>query len=171
MRYFKGFWKISCKHKSKKESTIFKYISAITASMQQPDNALIKDNKLFLKVNTKIYTMDTVIAVSNLFIDKLYISIDGEPGKEVTIELIPKFKINLIEVANEFNSELVKLAEIKKNDESMREIREAVLERALGFGIINNYPEEESEEEDFIKDPEGIRKPWEEEGSEKETKE
>jgi len=138
------------------------------------------ESKVIVKINPKIYPMDVVYSAAYIFLDKAYVLIDGDPKKEIIVELKPKKKENIETLGNEFNNELLNYANYKKFSEKNKDIRTMIVQRAIITGDpavvdqVQNSEDEldeetkkllkelESEDEDWLDDPEGIAIPWEE---------
>ncbi len=126
-------------------------------------NLDIKDDLVILSINPKVYPLDVIYSAAYVFLDRAYILLDGDPEKEILVELKPKNEEDLEKLGRDFNNELVSYADYKKRSENTKKIREILLQRAL----ITNDPSiiEDSnveEDEDYLEDPEGIAIPWEE---------
>ena len=136
-------------------------------------NLDIKDDCVVLSINPKVYPLEVVYSAAYVFLDRAYVLLDGDPIKEILVELKPKNKEDLEKLGREFNNELINYADYKKRAENTKKIREMLLQRAL----ITNDPSsisnpdlggefeelmKDSEEDDYLEDPEGIAIPWEE---------
>jgi len=93
------------------------------------------EDKTIIRINPKIYPLDVVYSATYVFLDKAYILIDGNPKKEILVELKPKDKKN-ISIGEEFNNELLNYANHKMFFEKNKDIRNAIIQRAL----ITNDP-------------------------------
>ena len=72
------------------------------------ENFEIKDGRIVVSVNPKIYHLDAIFSAAYIFTDKNYIILDGNPEEEIIVEIKPKEKTGEMEkIANEFNNELV----------------------------------------------------------------
>jgi His-Xaa-Ser system protein HxsD len=121
-----------------------------------------KGNKLVIKINSKIYSLDVIYTVCYVFLEKAYIRIDGDPNEIILIELTskPGFDIDLLE--KEFQNELINYAFHEQQLEKTKDIRTIMLQKALlgsGPTIDSNLKKAEIKE-DFTIDPESV--PWEE---------
>ncbi len=134
-------------------------------------NLDIKDDLVILSINPKVYPLDVIYSAAYVFLDGAYILLDGDPKKEIFVELKPKEggdKQELEKLGREFYNELINYSDYKKRAQNTKKIREILLQRAL----ITNDPSvlggefedlmEESEDDDYLEDPEGIAIPWEE---------
>jgi len=124
-----------------------------------------------IKLNPKIYPLEIIYSAAYVFLEKAYIKLDGDIDKEIIVEI--KSKDNEIKnIELEFQNELLNYAEYNTNLKNNKEIRQAIIQRALMTNdetIIDEIFEEIDDEE--IDDPEGIAIPWEEKyGKEFESK-
>lgn len=94
---------------------------------------------VFISVNTKIYALESIYSSAYIFLDKAYILIDGDPKKEVIVELKPKKEYDLEKLGGEFNNELLNYVTYSTLAKKNEEIRKMLLQRAL-FNV--NVPEE-----------------------------
>ena len=133
------------------------------------DNIKIDGNEVVLKINPKLYSLETIYSAAYVFLDRVYVILDGDSEKEVLVKLKPKKEVNLKEIAGEFFNELINYADYQKRAEKTKKIREVLLQRA----IITNDPSivkddeidkmlEDEDDADYLDDPEGIAIPWEE---------
>jgi len=136
------------------------------------------ENYVLLSINPKIYSLDVIYTVAYVFLEKLYLLLDGDAKKEVTIKLTAKEKLNkeeLEKLGKEFLNQLISYGFHKKQSEKNNSIRQIILQRALLTGAEANNDDIEEPgigndlEEDFedIEDPEEIAVPWEEKYGEK----
>jgi His-Xaa-Ser system protein HxsD len=124
-----------------------------------------KENNVLVSVNPKIYPLEVIYSAAYVLIDKAYIVIDGDPEEEVIVELKPKEKSTDLEIlGRDFNNELLNYAVYKTQSEKNAGLRQALLQRALltNDSSLVESTQTESEEVDYIDDPEGIAVPWEE---------
>jgi His-Xaa-Ser system protein HxsD len=115
-----------------------------------------KEGYAICSVDTKIYPLEVIYSAAYMMMDKAYILLAGDPESKITIEIRPKGKDSLKEIAYEFNEELINYAVYKQQSEKNRAMREAILQRVL----LTNNPQEGApmgpEKEEPIADPEGI---------------
>jgi len=148
----------------------------------------IKDNLLEFKINTKIYSLSAVYQAAYLFLDKVYIFLDGDPKKEVVVIMKEKSSfasasakamadkkasedkepVDLEKIAGEFYNELLNQLLREKVSQTNAKIREYIVSQALYNAVPNEVDEllKEVEEEDWQEDPLGIAKTWEEQNLE-----
>ena len=121
-------------------------------------------------VNPKIYPLELVYSASYIMIDKAFIILDGDPEKEILVEIRKKEKDQeLKELVQNFNEELLNYAVYKTQSEKNKNIRELILQKVLmtnGSGCFS-----ENKKEGVVEDPEGIMKTWEEANKEKDENE
>jgi His-Xaa-Ser system protein HxsD len=127
--------------------------------------------KLFL--NPKFYSLDVIYSVCYVFLDKAYISLDGDLDDKIIVIIKPKDGCDGEKIALDFNNDLLTHADYKRNFENNKNIRDMILQRA----IITNDPsslsvEDNSGIEDIFDEDEDIESlediviPWEEENEE-----
>lgn len=150
------------------------------------DNLELHEDKMFISVNPKIYSLDVIYSAAYVLMDRAYFVIDGDPEEEILVEVRPKTpQENLETLGRNFNNELLNYAVYRSQSEKNREIKESIVRRAL-YTTTGQEPEEELEEdveteeeaeeeeedlgeESYLDDPLGIATPWEEKyGKEKE---
>lgn len=147
------------------------------------DNVKIEKDSVILSINPKLYPLETVYSAAYVFLDRAYILLDGNPEKEIIVNLKPKETEDLEKLGREFLNELINYADYQKRAEQTKKVREVLLQRALITNdpsvIQNDAVEDDGEFDDIIKnldeeddldDPEGIAIPWEEKYGDK-TKE
>jgi His-Xaa-Ser system protein HxsD len=126
----------------------------------------INKEELEFKINTKIYSLKAIYQTAYLFLDKVYLLLDGDPKKEVIVvmKLKPEIKQDLKILAGEFHNELFNQLLREKILETNAKIREYIVSKALYNAVPSEVDEllKEVEEEDWQEDPLGIAKPWEE---------
>jgi His-Xaa-Ser system protein HxsD len=128
-----------------------------------------RDNAVIVSVNPSIYPLEVVYSAAYMFLDKVYVFIDGNTDKEIFVKLKPKLKPKnkgkyLEELAGLFNNELVNYSVYVIQAARSSSIRDAIIRVALAVEKTEETEEEseeESEEEkSFVEDPLGIAKPW-----------
>ena len=117
-----------------------------------------KEHSVIITINPKIYALEIVYSAAYMFLDKSYVIIEGDPEKEILIQLKAKDENeNLERMAEDFNNELVTYSVYAIQAARTSKIRETIVKRALGV---------EDEEELWEDDPEGIAEPWKPEKAE-----
>lgn len=112
-----------------------------------------KNKCALVSVNPKIYFLDVIYSAAYILLDRAHIILDGDPEEEIIAELRPKGKQDLKALAMAFNDELLNYSVYKTQSEKNKDIKQAIIQRAL----LTNGFEDTSE----IEDPEGIAVPWE----------
>jgi His-Xaa-Ser system protein HxsD len=135
-----------------------------------------KDRCLTLKIDPRIFSLETVFEAAYTLMDRAHIIITGNPRTELRVELTLKDDSGLELLGDEFNNELLNYAVYNILSKKTFELRKMILARAL----IGNMPVDsdepsskdapescscESAEEDHLADPLGIRKIWTEEAA------
>lgn len=153
--------------------------------MGEQSNLEIKreEGVVLTKINPKIYNLSVIYTTCYVFVDKAYIHIDGDPEKEISIELKPKKDSNLDELRREFENELIKNAFYNKQHKESLGVKTLLLKRILAMPdkiaelyvhekikdkideeleLIEQELKNEDLDDDLFDDPEGIAIPWEE---------
>ena len=119
-------------------------------------NLTLHASHVVVAVNPKIYPLDIIYSAAYVFLDRAFVVIDGDPGRQVLVELRPKVAATDIEqLGTDFNAELLNYAVFAFQKEKAREIRDYIIRRAME--TIREAPSER-----YLDDPEGIAIPWEE---------
>jgi len=124
-----------------------------------------RDNAVIVSVNPSIYPLEVVYSAAYMFLDKVYVFIDGNTDKEIFVKLKPKNKgEDLEEIAGLFNNELVNYSVYVVQAARSSSIRDAIIRAALAVKKTEETEEESEEdseeEKSFVEDPLGIAKPW-----------
>jgi len=127
------------------------------------DNLIIDKSKgsVTINVNSRIHSLDSIIAASYIFIDKAYVILDGEPGEEIIVKLNAKDKnADLTDLGRSFNNELINYSFYAVQTQKTLPVRAAMIQRA--FLTHDEKKSEKSEKsKSYIDDPYGIAIPWE----------
>lgn len=129
--------------------------------MKQQNLACLK-----LVVNPKLYPISAIYGAAYVFIDKVYIYLDGDPSKKIEIYFKPKENLSqkdLEALAGDFENELLNYALREQIVKSNQKIREHIITQAL-LSPLYSFSELESkaEDENYLEDPLGIAQTWEE---------
>lgn len=114
-----------------------------------------KDRSVLVTINPKVYPLEVIYSAAYMFLDRAYVIIDGNPEKEITVQLKVKGEDKLDKMALEFHNELVNYAVYVIQAARTDEIRKTIVQSALRIA-----DEDECEECEAISDPLGISKPW-----------
>jgi len=93
-----------------------------------------KKNQLLISLNPKIYPLEAVYGTCYVFIDRAYLFLDGNPGKEIKVSIKGKEELNqkeLKRLVGEFENELLNYTLRLSIAKNTRKIRETIVERAL----------------------------------------
>ena len=121
-------------------------------------------------INTQIYSLAAIYQAAYLFLDRVYVFLDGVPEKEIKVifkgkkeEEGQKGKEGLEKIAGEFYNELLNQLLREKLSETNAKIREYIVSAALFNAVPNEVDKilKEVESEDWQEDPLGIAKTWE----------
>ena len=107
--------------------------------------AIKKENCVEIKVNPKVYPLPIVYQAADVFIDRCWVFLDGDPEKEIKVILQPKKRSSLGKLVGEFNNELLNYAALTTRVLVNKELREMIVKRAF-FSVSK---EEEKKEEKF----------------------
>ncbi len=139
--------------------------------MSKDFNFQVDGDKLEFTINTKIYSLETIYQAAYLFLDKVYIFLDGDPSKEIIVVMKIKDSpdnnsVDLEKIADEFHNELLNQLLRAKVNKSNAKIREYIVAQALYNAVPNEVDElleevEETKAENWQDDPMNIAKPWE----------
>lgn len=125
---------------------------------------LKKRNTVLFKVNPKLYSLKTIYGACYVFINKVYIFLDGNPKKEIKVSMKGKEKLTgkkLEVLAGEFQNELLNYALREKINRSNKKIRELIFGKALFLGSVESLSPSDGSIDSFEEDPLGIAVPWE----------
>ncbi len=90
------------------------------------------DGAVGLTLSPKIYPIDVVYAAAYVFLDRCYIVLDGDPEREILVEVRPKKADQDLErLGFEFYNELLNYATFKSRSAKSKNIRETIVQRAL----------------------------------------
>lgn len=107
-----------------------------------------EENYCTLKINPGIYPLEIIYCAAYVFIDKAYVILDGDPGKEIEVILKPKDTSNnesLNNLGHEFYNELLNYAVYYQKSKSSRAVRDAIIQKALLTNEMPYVPALESE--------------------------
>ncbi len=111
-------------------------------------------NYLIVSVNPKIYSLDIVYYAAYVLMDRAYITLGGDPEKEILVELRPQSNTDLETLGREFNNELLNYAVYMKQSAKNQRLREAILQRVL----LTNLATPEGETGNSVNDARGSTK-------------
>jgi len=84
-----------------------------------------------LKVNPRLYSLRVVYSCAYLFLDKAYISLDGDPQKGILVKIEAKDGKSSRKIAQEFMNELLSASLRYQISRENRKIRECIVGSAL----------------------------------------
>ncbi len=131
---------------------------------------------LSFTINTKIYSLKAIYQAAYLFLDRVYVYLDGDPSKKIKVAMKlkgPSFvpqsgptegrDQELYKIAGEFHNELLNQMLREKISDSNAKIREYIVSAALYNAVPSDVDRilKEVEDEDWQQDPLGIAKTWE----------
>ncbi len=94
----------------------------------------IKSDLAVLAIDPKIYSLPVIRGAAFSFIDRLYIRLEGDPQKKITIFLKAKPETETVDFAGivgEFENELLNYSLREQLSQSNKTIRETVVAKAL----------------------------------------
>jgi His-Xaa-Ser system protein HxsD len=131
------------------------------------------ENGICFTVNTNIFPLDVIKATCYIFLDRIYIFIEGDlPKLTVYMKGKKSFKRKDLEkIVCKFNNELINNSYRKDIAKNNKKYREMLISQAL-FGanpdevdnlIINmDQNDKQDDKQDYLDDPLQIAVPWEE---------
>ena len=104
-----------------------------TKALNALGNVRLGEDHILCTINPKIYALETVYSAAYILMDKAYILLDGDPEKEIIVEIRQKKqpKIDLEELAIEFNEQLLNYAVYKVQSERNKGLREIMMQRVM----------------------------------------
>lgn len=120
-------------------------------------------NQIKILVNPKLYPLEAVYGAAYVFLDKAYLRLDGNPEKEITVQIKSKENLDkkgLENLADDFLNELLNYSLRYRISKNNKKIREYIVGTALLFASGEDL--EEKTKEDWQTDLLGIAVPWEE---------
>jgi len=100
-----------------------------------------KGDYLIVSINPKIYPLEVIYSAAYVFLDRAYLTIDGNPEEEIFVQMKPKGKENLEKLGLEFNNELVNYSVYVVQATRNQPLRKAIIERALLTNTEEYCPE------------------------------
>jgi His-Xaa-Ser system protein HxsD len=95
-------------------------------------NIRINEDYAVFLVNPKIYPIEQVYNAAYIMIDKAFIVLDGDPTKEILIEIRKKKEgQELKDLVREFNEELLNYSVQRNRSEDALRFRNAILQTAF----------------------------------------
>jgi len=105
--------------------------------------------RVLVKVNPKVFHLDVIYVAAYVLMDRAYVFIDGDPEKEIFVELKSKIDGDLEKLGNDFHEELINYSVYYSQLEKNKGIKLAILQKALLSDDLDLKSEE---------DPLGIKK-------------
>lgn len=121
------------------------------AELNALGNIKLNEDYAVFSINPKVYSLDIVYSACYVMLDKAYIILDGDPEKEIKVEIRKKSKEqDLKELVYELNNHLISYSVYKQQSEKTKQIRELILHRAMFTHAPNIFQK--------VKDDENIQK-------------
>jgi len=138
----------------------------------------LRKNQITFYLNSKTYPLEAIYSTAYVFLDRVFVYLDGDPAKKIMVSLKGKEKLNKTQLENlqgEFQNELLNYllrVEIAKRNQKVRDfIVGTALVSALPTGLLTQTSQSELPGTvDWQKDPLGIAIPWEEKYGKKKRK-
>ena len=125
---------------------IYKVLKIFINMGEQKSNAMLESESLMIKLNPKVYSLQIIYATAYSLLDKAYILLDGDPEKEILVQLFPKDEQDSEKLKQRFYDELINYGNYYSSLNRDKEIVKMILERAL-FSANPSLAEEAEEKE------------------------
>ncbi len=113
-------------------------------------NVDIQGGEITVTINPKMYPLPIVYQAADVFIDRAYVLLDGNPGKSIRVTLRPKKgRYDLEKLGLEFNNELLDYAAYFVRSQVNKELREAMVKQAFATASGGKELEEDRRRIDF----------------------
>ncbi|MFH0831374.1 MAG: hypothetical protein V1886_00695 [archaeon] len=112
--------------------------------MKENENS--KDESVIIKINPQIYSMQVIYAAAYSMLDRAYIILDGNPKKEIIVQIFRKNGKDAEKIKQEFYDELINYGNYYASLKREKDIVKMILERAL-FSANPSIAEEAEEKE------------------------
>jgi len=137
--------------------------------MKQQNSACYK-----LVINPELYSLSAIYGAAYVFIDKVYIHLDGDPNKKIEIYFKSKENLSpkdLEVIVGDFENELLNYALREKIVKANQKVREHIIAQAL-LSPLYAFSElaDKAEDQNYLEDPLGIAQTWEERFGQKSKK-
>jgi His-Xaa-Ser system protein HxsD len=119
-----------------------------------------KKGAIILSINPKIYSLAVIRGAAYVFIDRMYIRLDGNPDKKIKIFLKAKPEFDMDELPHltgEFENELLSYSLREQINKANQSIKELIVSRAL-VSALGSSSDAELKAGSHKKDPLGILK-------------
>jgi len=117
-------------------------------------------------VDSRIYPLAAIYGAAYVFIDKAYILLGGDPNKKIIVSFKAKTGTTLEEfeeIIGNFENELLNYSLREQLLKTNNKVRENIIAQAL-LSPLYSFTElaEKARDEQYLEDPLGIGKTWEE---------
>lgn len=124
------------------------------------------DNQILFFLDSKFYPLEAIYGTANVFLDRAYVFLDGDPKKKIEVYLKGKKKMSQAEleaICGEFHNELLNYLLRVKIAKRNKKVRELIVGTALvsGMSFSDFSSADDIDGDDYLKDPLGIATPWE----------
>lgn len=136
-----------------------------------------KNNQVVFWLNVKNYPLEVVHSTAYVFLNRVYVYLDGDPNEKIQVSLKGKEKLEKRQIEalqGEFLNELLNCLlriEVAQNNQKIREyIVASSLISSLPVSQMEQSSQAEQEGSDWQEDPLGIAVTWEEKNKKKSKK-
>lgn len=136
--------------------------------MEKNIKADVVNNQVQVKIDPKVYTLETIYGAAYNLLEKAYFYFDKESQGKIIVQITGKGKSNkkeLRSLAKEFLNELISVGLRNSIAKENKKIREYIISTALlgsSKMLQEKLQSESNNEEEWDEDPLGIATPWEE---------
>jgi His-Xaa-Ser system protein HxsD len=99
-----------------------------------------------LTLDPKLYPLSSVYSASYVFLGRAYLSLSGDPEKEITVSIEPKEGEDAEQIGKEFMNELINYLNYSQNIKENQDVVRLIVEKAL-FSASPALAEEAEEKE------------------------
>lgn len=116
-----------------------------------------------ITINPDIFSLEVIYSATYTYLDKAYFIFEGSPEEEILVKYKPKEDQDIKKLGYKIQNELLNYAVYIIQASRNKEIRNAIISRALGSNQVETRNEKDSPvgvEDDFVKDEKGIADTW-----------
>lgn len=103
--------------------------------MDSLKNVDIEDDEALIEIHHGYFDLDVIYSAAYTLLDKAYFSFTGDPEDVIEVNIKVKEGNDVEKIVRGFQNELVNYSVYMKNAERNKEVREAIIERALATNI------------------------------------
>ena len=98
-------------------------------------NIEIDGDEALVRLNPDMFPLSVIYSAAYTLLDRAYFSFDGDPEEEVEVSIKSKKGEEVRKIALKFNNELVNYSVYENESERNKEVRQAIIERALATNL------------------------------------